>query len=319
MIARATTTPPPTSPPTAATPSTPLGSLAAGLALACLVILQTNPPAGANPLDDTIAVDGICVPLRTATITSPVQEIIEEMLVEEGAQVEPGQVLVRLRSSLQEIAVERATRILEKKEFDFNAAESLSADRIVSRERVLNAEIDLALAQVDLQEARHLLDERTIAAPFEGFIIRRYKEPGESIDRMEPLYAIVNVDVLTLQFFVEPAVAARLSIGDTIPFTASTDQPPPAALATIDDGLADSRVNPEPGDGTGLAPAAGDNPEPAGNSDDDDRQSVHFASLEFISPAADPSSGLVRISLQYTNDGHQVRAGTRVTAHVPAP
>ena len=256
------------------------------LAITALLAGPVPPVSADTP---TIAVDGICVPLRTATITAPVQEIIDVMLVEEGAQVTQGEVLVRLRSRLQEIAVERAARILEKKEFDFNAAESLSADRIVSRERALNAEIDLALARVDYEEAEHLLNERTITAPFDGFIIRRYKEPGESIDRMEPLYALVNIDILTLQLFVEPDLAARLQPGDQIPFTATGDLPP-------------------------QQPAAADS-DPADNPGDLQRLAV----VEFISPAADPSSGLVRVSLRYPNDDHQVRAGTRVTAHLPAP
>lgn len=240
--------------------------------MAAAGLLGMASPATPDAAADFIRVDGICIPQQTATVTSPVQEIIDEMIVDEGAFVRQGEVLARLRSRLQEIAVERTSRILEKKEFDFNAAQSLSADRIVSRERALNAEIDLALAKVDHEEATHLLEERTIIAPFDGFILRRYKEQGESIDRMEPLYALVNIDVLDLQVFVEPRLAASLTVGQEVNFTA------------------------EAADGEPLA-----------------------ATVEFISPSADPSSGLVRVTLRHINEGHLVRAGTRITALFPAP
>lgn len=212
-------------------------------------------------------VDGLTLPYKNVTISSPVQEIIAEVKVNEGDVVKTSQVLARLRSEKEETESNRYAQIVKKREFDFKAATSLAADRIGSREKALEAEIELALGRIDVDLSRQKLEEKIIRSPINGVVIKNHKESGESVDRVEALFQVVDVSKLYLQFHVEPQTVEKIRKDQRVKFS------------------------------TQLHP---------------DQQ--HEAVVDFVSPAADPASGLFRVKLLYDNAAGQVPAGMRVTA-----
>lgn len=220
---------------------------------------------------DTIRIDGISVPYRSVTISSPVQEILAEVFVEEGDSVKKDQPLAQLFDEKERIEFRRFEKLLEKRQFDEQASQNLLESNLLSREKVLAAEAELELAQVDYDLAKVKLEEKTIESTVDGIVIRRLVEPGESVDRIQPLFEIVNIDQLTLQFYIEPKMLEQLAIGDRIPFHLT------------------------------------ETPEKRGE-----------GIIEFVSPSADPQSGLFRIKLHADNSDHQFLAGVRVTGEFPA-
>ncbi|MCB1091429.1 MAG: HlyD family efflux transporter periplasmic adaptor subunit, partial [Verrucomicrobiae bacterium] len=165
-----------------------------------------------------VKVDGFSVPYRSVTISSPVQEILAEVFVEEGDTVKKGQPLAQLFDEKEQIEFRRFEKLLEKRKFDAQASENLLKGNLLSKEKALAAEAELELAQVDYDLAKTKLEEKTIKSTVDGIVIRRMVEPGESVDRIQPLIEVVNIDRLTLQFYLEPALLDRLAIGDQIPF-----------------------------------------------------------------------------------------------------
>lgn len=163
-------------------------------------------------------VDGLTLPFKLVRLSSGVQEIVAEINVREGDPVKKGRVLARLHDEKERAEHERTERIVEKREFDAKAASALVADKITSREKALEAEIELKVAKVDEQIARRKIDEKTIKAPLDGIVVRKLKEEGESVDRVEPLFEIINIDQLYLQFYIERGLAAGLEPGREIPF-----------------------------------------------------------------------------------------------------
>ncbi|HEY2572887.1 MAG TPA: efflux RND transporter periplasmic adaptor subunit, partial [Verrucomicrobiaceae bacterium] len=165
-----------------------------------------------------VDVDGLTLPFKLVRLSSGVQEIIAEINVREGDPVKKDQVLARLHDEKERAEHERAERIVEKRDFDSKAATALVADKITSREKALEAEIELKVAKVDVQISQRKIDEKTIKSPLDGIIVRKLKEEGESVDRVEPLFEIINIDQLYLQFYVERSVAAGLEPGREIAF-----------------------------------------------------------------------------------------------------
>jgi RND family efflux transporter MFP subunit len=212
-------------------------------------------------------VDGLSLPWKAVRVSSPVQEIIAEIKVQEGDVVKKDQVLAQLHDEREQAEMERARGIVEKREFDAKAAAALVADKITSREKALEAAIELKLANVDAEIARRKIEEKTIKSPLDGVVVRKLKEAGESVDRVEPLFEIINIDRLFLQFYVTRVAASALQHGSTIEFWI-----------------------------TG---------EPA---------KKWKASVDFVSPGADPASGLFRVKLLFDNLDHALKAGVRVTA-----
>ncbi len=217
--------------------------------------------------DDFEAVDGISLPYRSVTISSPVQEILSEVFVQEGDPVKKDQLLAQLLNEKERIESRRYEKLLEKREFDHEASQNLLKDNLLSKEKALAAEAELELARVDYDLAKATLEEKAIHSTVDGIVIRRYVEPGESVDRVQPLFEIVNIDKLFLQFYLEPRLIDFLKKGDRIPFQ-MVDTPGKQGEAEVD----------------------------------------------FISPSADPQSGLFRVKLLAGNPSHEFRAGVRVTA-----
>lgn len=168
-------------------------------------------------------VDGLALPFKSVTVSSPVQEIIAEIAVEEGDAVKKNDVLARLRDEKEKIDFRRYEKVYEKRQFDYEASQNLLKENIMSREQALAAEAELELAKVDYDLAKVNLGEKTIQSPLDGIVIRKFLEDGESVDRVEPLFEIVNIDQLYLQFFLEPRLVRNLGEGDEIAFSVASD------------------------------------------------------------------------------------------------
>ena len=211
--------------------------------------------------------DGLTLPWKSVKVSSPVQDIVAEVTVREGDPVTKDQVLARLHDEKEVAELHRAEKIVEKREFDAKAATALVAERITSREKALETDIELQLARVDVEIAKRKAEEKTIRSPLDGVVVRKLKEEGESADRVEPMFEIINIDRLFLQFYVERRTATALKPGQEIEFWLS-----------------------------------------------DDTNVKGVAKVDFVSPGADPASGLFRVKLLLENKDHAVSAGVRVTA-----
>jgi RND family efflux transporter MFP subunit len=168
-----------------------------------------------------VEVDGLTLPFKTVRLSSGVQEIVAEIKVQEGDAVKKDQVLARLHDEKERAEHERAEQIVQKRDFDAKAASALVADKITSREKALEAEIELKLAKVDVDIAQRKVDEKTIKSPMDGIVVRKLKEEGESVDRVEPMFEIINIDQLYLQFYLDRVVAAGLTPGREVEFCIS--------------------------------------------------------------------------------------------------
>ena len=163
-------------------------------------------------------VEGIVQPVKQVSVSSPVfQEVISAVLVEEGDTVKQGQLLVQLRSAREELEVERTRKLIELAEFKSKGAESLARDQIVPREKALEEKLQLDLSRLLNSSAQVALGERAIVAPISGTVVRRYKEAGESVDRVEKLVEIINIDQVYVQFYVDPKLMTALRLDQAVP------------------------------------------------------------------------------------------------------
>lgn len=150
-------------------------------------------------------VQGLVLPLKLVSVASPVlQEVVDNVLVEEGDTVKEGQVIVQLRCEKEALEVELSKKIVEQREFSAKGAEALSKDKMMSKEAVLEKQTELQLAKIKLATAHVLLKEKTVRAPLNGIVVKKYKEAGESVDRVEKLVDIINIDQVYVQFYLDP-------------------------------------------------------------------------------------------------------------------
>ncbi|MCP4659673.1 MAG: efflux RND transporter periplasmic adaptor subunit [bacterium] len=200
---------------------------------------------------------GYVTPRRRATVSSKTTGKLAEILVEEGMQVEQGQVVARLDDSLVRAAVELAAARLaavrrslveievgiEQAQLNLDRVRELAAQQVASRAdldaaeagvRSLRARLDHGAEQVRVAEKQLAFDHRRLAdtvirAPFAGIVISQNAQPGEMISPVSAgggftrtgICTLVDLDSLEIVVDVSERLITRVS-------------PEQSALATLD-------------------------------------------------------------------------------------
>lgn len=214
---------------------------------------------------------GYVVARRQATVSSKVTGKIDEVLVEEGMEVDEGQVLARLDAStvraslaLAEANLEAARRSLRetevrlaKAELDRERAESLVSREISAQETLdaaraeadaLRARLEVAREQVQVAERevalrRVSLADTVIRAPFAGVAVSKNAQPGEMISPVSAgggftrtgICTVVDMDSLEIEVDVGESYIQRVRPDQRVEATldAYPDWRIPARVITI--------------------------------------------------------------------------------------
>lgn len=163
-------------------------------------------------------VQGLVVPVKQVSVSSPVmQDIIKEVFVKEGDTVKEGQVLAQLANDKEGLEVNLYEKQIEKRSFDAKNAQILFKEKISSKENALEKQTELDLARIQHQLAMVRLNEKTIKSPLSGTVVKKYKESGEAVDRVEKLFDIVNLDSVYIQFYLDPKLMDAIQEGAKVP------------------------------------------------------------------------------------------------------
>jgi membrane fusion protein, multidrug efflux system len=160
--------------------------------------------------------EGLILPFQEVVVSAPVQSSITTMPRKEGDTVKAGETLALLYSRIEELDMLRAKAALEKKEFDNKSAANLYADKIISEDEALKNKIELDLARLQYEQAAELFRQRNVKAPITGLIVEKNREIGETVTAAQPLFRLVDITRLFVQFYVRAEDAGSLRLGDTV-------------------------------------------------------------------------------------------------------
>ena len=213
--------------------------IAAAFAAIALGGLGVAPSAAANPFDCLI------LPNQTVELRSPVEGLIDKVLVQRGDRVRAGQVLVQLESAAETSAVQLArhraeaqgrlasaesrldyaTRKLDRST-DLQAKNFVTAqarDEAEAEKRIIEAELRDARenkqqAALELRHAQDLLQRRVLRSPFDGVVVDRMLNPGdlaESGTGRKPILKLVQVEPLRVEAVLPLAAYGKLQAHGT--------------------------------------------------------------------------------------------------------
>ncbi|HAA88686.1 MAG: efflux transporter periplasmic adaptor subunit [Verrucomicrobiales bacterium] len=165
---------------------------------------------------EDVWIEGTAQPKERITISSPVEEVVEEVFVEEGDNVVKGDVLAKLLSKRQELAVKKLEHLITKARFEFEAVEDLYAKKIESRATYLEKKAELGSYEVDKELAENDISERLIKSPSDGVIVYRLIDPGESAEKVEALFELIDASSLKLVFFLTTDYLDQLKVGNEV-------------------------------------------------------------------------------------------------------
>jgi len=177
--------------------------------------------------DESIRASGELKALHHATIAAEVEGRITGIRIEEGRPVDAGSVVIEIDPARRALGrdaaranLARAQATLKREHSATARQRKLGQQSIASADRLEEAETNLLMAQAnhDAKQADHAAAERALAdaevrAPFTGHIAQRQVQLGQFVQKGEPLFELVALDPLEVEFSVPELDANRVREG----------------------------------------------------------------------------------------------------------
>jgi membrane fusion protein (multidrug efflux system) len=154
---------------------------------------------------DVLAVYSGTAPIEAfaeADVIAKVEGEIREVLVEEGDEVEKGQILARLDGDRLRLELNESGARLRKMQRDFERNKDLREKGLLSEGDYEKLQYDLESLQASYNLASLELDYTQIRAPISGVISERYIKLGNTIRVNDPLYRVTSFDPLVAYLHV---------------------------------------------------------------------------------------------------------------------
>lgn len=205
-------------------------------ALVISLSAQADPPAGspgAAQLNCRIE------PSLQVQLSSSVEGVISEVLVEKNDRVTKGQTLARLDASLesatadlrklqaeltsdieaQQLSVdfskrnlERVTNLYEKKAASFAELDKAKTEFAIANQQLRQAQDRKRQAALEYQRALADVQRRHLLSPINGVVVERFKQAGEHID-YDPVLKIAQLDPLKVEVFAPASLFGSIKQG----------------------------------------------------------------------------------------------------------
>lgn len=193
------------------------------------------------PASRVLAVNGRATPAQQVEISSTVSGRVVSVGVNEGDTVPEGTVLLVIDDAQQRAAVAQAQSQLDaaqarrtQAQMDFDRAQGLGDS--ISQKALDDARLVLETAQKEvdrltslLDQARSLLDEYTVKAPFAGTVLSRGADPGQVVGSSTSLFLFAELSNLHAEASVDELYASEVRRGLVV-------KARPAGHSTIVDG-----------------------------------------------------------------------------------
>lgn len=217
------------------------GALGLAVAVASGALNASDRTATTSTADDAVLHECLIEPHLLADVGSPVQGVVERVLVERGEAVTRGQALVQLESAVERAALDEAEARagmlseiasreadlelarLDQERFDDlqqrDLAPAQQRDEAIARLRVARAALVQAqenqkLALLERDRAQRLLARRTIRSPVDGVVVQRLLESGEVVND-EPLVTVAALDPLRIEVVLPGRLFGTVTPGAT--------------------------------------------------------------------------------------------------------
>ena len=162
---------------------------------------------------DVAALVGQLEAEESVDVRAEIRGTVEEIAFEEGARVEAGALLFRLRDSEQKAelaAVEARARLAADTHRRFR---ELAEQEVTSKWELARVTRELEVTQADVDRARVRLQKTQIRAPFTGRLGARRVSPGDAIDQDTVLVDIHATDRLRVLLAVPERFAPVARVG----------------------------------------------------------------------------------------------------------
>jgi RND family efflux transporter MFP subunit len=231
--------------------------------LTFLLLLTINPVYAQVNSKDTGQLNCRIEPSMVVEVSSAVEGVISEVLVDKNSQVIKGAVLARLDSGLESATadlrrmqaelnsdvdaqrlafdysqrtLERVKNLYEKKVASLTELDKVKTEHAIAAQQLQQAQDRKRQADFEYKRALADLQRRTIISPINGVVVERYKQPGEHID-FDPVLKIAHLDPLKVEVYAPVSLYGTIKQGmkaTVIPELGSASKPYIAEVILVD-------------------------------------------------------------------------------------
>ncbi|MCL2118804.1 MAG: efflux RND transporter periplasmic adaptor subunit [Planctomycetaceae bacterium] len=175
---------------------------------------------------------GRLIELKKVVLSPEVTGILETLAIEEGDFVTGNETVIAeidktwsdltLKQAEAQIALYTVQLDLQQKELE--RLERLAQGRVVTeseinQQRIVTEQLtrQIALAELNRDEAKERLERSQIVAPFDGFVVRKSAEVGQRVTNGTELVEIISRGEVYAEIPIGEMYLHQLNIGDTIP------------------------------------------------------------------------------------------------------
>jgi membrane fusion protein (multidrug efflux system) len=180
----------------------------------------TAEPAKTETWIDRVRAIGTLVAIEGVDVAPQVGGIVTDYFFDSGHDVEKGQKLVKLDTSVEEADLADHKATLQQTNLDFERQ-----SKLVKTSAVSQATLDSTIAKRDsaaaaVQKTEALIAQKNIAAPFAGRLGLRRVERGQYVSPGQALAWLQALDPIWVDFPVPEASVGKFAIGTEIELTA---------------------------------------------------------------------------------------------------
>ena len=180
-----------------------------------------------------------------ADVIAKVAGEVREILVEEGDDVDEGQVLARLDGDRLRLELNESEARLRKMRRDYQRNVELSEQGLISEGDFEKIKFDMEALEATHNLARLELDYTQIRAPIAGVISERYVKRGNTLNVDDPVFRVTSLDPLVSYLHVPEREFRNIRAGQPVGLDIDALEGPPV-IASV------TRVSPivDPDTGT---------------------------------------------------------------------
>lgn len=167
-------------------------------------------------INDRLRAIGTGRAVSSVSVTPFASGRLTELLVESGARVEAGDVIARLDSDAEVIALDRARISLRDAEARLERIRALRASNTATAVQLDEAELSVSTAQLALRDAELTLARRSITAPISGTVGILPVSAGNHVTPQSEVATIDDRSRIVVDFWVPERFAGMIFVGQPV-------------------------------------------------------------------------------------------------------
>lgn len=170
-------------------------------------------PLGRGEIESILSFSTTLEAEREVEVYSETARRVVELLVEEGSEVDKGDLLIKLQDEEQRTALAKAKAQYDKAKREYDRQERLFAQDLISEQAMNEATYEVERLALEVEEAERALSYTEVRAPISGTVTRRLVNVGDYVTPNQHLFDLVDFDSIVARVYVPEKELSRLAVG----------------------------------------------------------------------------------------------------------